>query len=40
MEAIPLFILSLIPELDPAVIGLPARSSLVAKIKQSVQETS
>ena len=40
MEAFLLFILSLIPELDPVVMGLPAHSSLVAKIKKSVEEKS
>lgn len=40
MEAFLLFILSLIPELDPAVMGLPASSSLVAKIKESLEEKS
>ena len=40
MEAFLLFILSPIPELDPAVMGLPAHSSLVAKIKKSLEEKS
>lgn len=40
MEVFLLFILSLIPEQDPAVMGLPACSSLVAKTKNSLEEKS